>query len=182
MSSTIRIRALAAFFAVTTGALLITAGPAQATGSARAGFGDEACWLNVDTSILQCFDDEDAMSEAIVEQTGTALADPEAGFASRSSAGTLAATLLVRFYADPNYLGDVLTITSASSTICTTGGGLNQDLAGVWNNRVSSFKSYNSCSTRVYENVSQGGAWFGFSVNAPGVGALDNAASSFRAQ
>ncbi len=182
MSSITRIRAFAAILAVTTGALLITAGPAQATGSAHAGSGDEACWLNADTSIVQCFDGEDAMAEAIVEQTDTVFADPEAGYASRSSAGVLTTYLLVRFYANPSYLGDSFTVTSTNGAICTTGPGYDNNFNATWNNRVSSFKSYNSCSTRVYEDPAQAGAWFGYSVNAPGLGALDNAGSSYRTQ
>jgi hypothetical protein len=179
MSSTTRNRALAAFFAVTTGALLTIAGPVHATGSARAG--DLACWLDADTSVMQCFDGEGAMTDAIVDQTGSVLADPAAGYASRS-AGLLAVYPLVRFYADAGYGGDSLTVTSASSTICTTGPGVQNNLTGVWNDRVSSFQSFNSCSTRIWQNAGYTGSWFGYAVNAPGVGALDNAASSFRAQ
>ncbi len=182
MSSTIRIRALAAFFAVTTGALLITAGPAHASGSARAADGDVACWLDADTSVMQCFDGEDAMNDAIVEQTGSALAEAGSGVASRSSAGVLTNYLLIRFYAEPSYLGDSVTVSSTSSTICTSGPGVQADMPAGWNDRVSSFKSYNSCSTRIWQNSGQAGSWFGYSVNAPGVGALDNVSSSYRAQ
>ncbi len=181
MSSITRNRALAAFFAITTGALLITAGPVHASGSARAGEGDLACWLDADTSVMQCFDGEDAMKDAIVDQTGSALADPAAGYSSRS-AGLLTNYPLVTFYANAGYSGDSVTVTSTSSTICTTGPGVQNNLTGIWNDRVSSFLSYNSCSTRIWQNAGLTGSWFGYAVNAPGGGALDNAASSFRAK
>jgi hypothetical protein len=181
MSSTNRIRALAAFFAVTTGALLFAGGPAFAADSARADSGDEVCWSEPQNGDLQCFADEAALSEAVFEQTGTILVDEESSFASRSSAGLLATYVLARLYEDPSYGGSTYVVWSSSSTTCN-GGSKWENIAAAFNDRVSSFRSYFSCTTRIYEDANLGGSWFGYSINAPGVGALDNEASSVKVQ
>jgi hypothetical protein len=183
MSSTIRIRALAAIIAVTTGALLITAGPAQAGSMPKSDSGGgDVCWSTPETAILQCFDDESALADAVFEQTGTVLVEEGSDVASRSSAGLLATYVLARLYENASYGGSAYLVTSGSSATCTTGSGLSANLPGAWNDRVSSFRSYYSCSTRIWENSGQSGAWFGYSVNAPGVGALNDEASSYRVQ
>jgi hypothetical protein len=178
MSISTRSRALAAFFAVTTGALLLLAGPAQAAASDK-GSGD-ACWANADTGITQCFADEAALSDAVTEQTGTVLVEEDSAYASRGGASVLATFVLARLYENASYLGASTIVTSSSSTICSAGAGVLGNFPAAWNDRISSFHSYFSCSTRIYVNVSQGGTWFGYSIDAPGVGALDNVSSSYK--
>ncbi len=181
MSSTTRIRALAAFIAVTTGALFFAGGPAQAASPTRADVGDDVCWANADDGRFQCFPDEAAFAEAVAEQTGTVLVDPSSRLTSRPAAGVLATYTLARFYEDASYLGSSVAVTSTNSALCSTGS-ISGNFSVLWNDRVSSFRSYHSCSTRVYEDAGQAGTWFGYSVNAPGVGALNDEASSYRVQ
>ncbi len=182
MSSTIRFRAFAAFFAVTTGALLLAGGPTQAAPSAPADSGrDDVCWANADTGKVQCFPNEAAFRDAVAEQTGTVLDDPESGSASGASAALLTTYTLARFYEDANYLGATLSVTSLNSATCATGS-VAANFSATWNDRVSSFRSYLSCTTRIFEDPGQAGTWFGYSVNAPGVGALNDEASSYRVQ
>ena len=182
MSSTTRIRALAAIFAVTTGALLIAGGPAQAADSARTGSTGEVCWSEPKSGALECFADEAKLAEAVFTQTGRILVEEGSGLASRPTAGLLASYVLARLYEDPSYGGTAYLVLSPSSTTCTTGSGKWENLTPGWNDRVSSFRSYFSCTTRVYEDANLLGTWFGYSVNAPGVGALDNEASSVKVQ
>lgn len=50
-----------------------------------------------------------------------------------------------------------------------------------WNDRVSSFKSYGLCATRIWENTNFGGASYGFTVNSTYVGdAMNDRASSIQ--
>ncbi|HEX7835758.1 MAG TPA: hypothetical protein VF479_09850, partial [Pseudolysinimonas sp.] len=123
MSSITRNRALAAFFAVTTGALLFVASPAQAAATSDKD-ADEACWANADTGQFQCFADEAAFEEAVLEQTGTVLVDPESEYASASRSSDLLASsfVLARFWEDEDYLGAYVSVTSLNSALCSTGG------------------------------------------------------------
>jgi hypothetical protein len=180
MSISTRSRALAAFIAVTTGALLLVAGPTQAATASDKNAGNDVCWINADTGVSQCFDDEAAFEAAVTEQTGTVLVEEGSAYASRGSAGILATFVLARLYENASYLGSSTTVTSTSSTICSAGIGVLGNFPAAWNDRISSFHSYFSCSTRIYVNVAQGGTWFGYSIDAPGVGALDNVSSSYK--
>jgi hypothetical protein len=174
MSSTIRIRALAALFAVTTGALLFAGGPAQA------GSG-EACWHDTDTRITQCFADEASREDAITEQTGAVLVEAESALSARSAVGTAAVFNLLSVWDGASYTSTSLIFTTSNNTICTTGSGMDIDsMPAGWNDRVSSFKTHLSCVTRAYEDSNQGGSFFGYATNAPNLGALSNEVSSFR--
>jgi hypothetical protein len=182
MSSTIRIRALAAIFAVTTGALLFAGGPTQAAPTSDKGAGDDVCWINadIDTDSVQCFADEAAFADAVFEQTGTVLVEEGSDLASRGGVGILTTYVLARLYENASYGGSSTTVTSTNSAICSAGAGVLGNFSAGWNDRISSFHSYFSCSTRIYLNVGQGGTWFGYSIDAPGVGALDNVSSSYK--
>lgn len=173
MSTRIRTRALAAFFAVTTGALILIAAPAQAGSRDNPA---ESCWLDSDTRIVQCFADEEALQDAVAD-SGRVLI--EEGTAARLPAGTLAAFVLIRFYDGAGYTSSTFVITSPSSTACTAGT-VSGDLPA-FNDRVSSYHSYFGCSTKIFANTGQTGAGYGYFVDAPSVGALDNLASSYSA-
>lgn len=183
MSSTTRLRALAALFAVTTGALLIAGSPAQAAASARADSGrSEVCWSAPGSTAVQCFTDDAALAAAVFEQTGTVLVVEGSGFALRLQAGVLATYVLARLYEDASYGGTAFVVSSSSSATCTTGGGTQANLPAAWIDRISSFRSYFSCTTRLAENFAQGGNLYGYFVNAASVGVLNDEASSYRVQ
>jgi len=172
MSVHTRIRALAAIFAVTTGALVMSAAPAHAAPSGRSG---DACWLDSSTAVTRCFADEAAL-EAAVAESGRILIE-EDSLSARLPAGVLASFVLVRFYDGGSYTGATFVITNASSTACS-GPAITGNLPA-FNDKVSSFHSYFGCSTRIFENNGSGGAWFGYVTDATGVGVLDNLASSY---
>jgi hypothetical protein len=180
MSSTNRFRALAAFLAVTTGALLLVGGPAQAAAGSGKDALDDVCWINADTDVVQCFADEAAFQDAVAEQTGTVLVEEGSDLASRASAGILATYVLARLYENPSYGGASTTVTSTNSAICSAGGGVAGNFLAGWNDRVSSFHSYFSCVTRIYLHAGQSGTWFGYAIDASSVGALDNVSSSYK--
>lgn len=172
MSVQTRIRALAAIFAVTTGALVLIATPAQAASSGRS---DDACWINADTGVTRCFVDDDTLQDAVAA-SGAVLV--EEGTAARLPAGILATYVLARLYDGTSYTGASATVTSSNSAICTTGPGVTGNLPS-FNDRTSSFHSYLGCVTRLFANNGQSGAWYGYATDAPTVGGLDNLASSF---
>jgi hypothetical protein len=179
MSSTTRNRALAAFIAVTTGVLLLVASPAQAATAPDKT--DEVCWLDSDTGITQCFADEAAFEDAVFEQTGAALVESESASASRSAAGILTVYVAARFWDGTSYTSTQIAITTTNSAICTSGSGITGNTMPLgWNDRVSSFKTFLSCVTRIYEDVTLGGAFYGYATDAPSLAGLNNAGSSYR--
>ena len=172
MSTRIRTRALAAFFAVTTGALVLLAAPAQAETKDAPG---QSCWLDTGTGITRCFATEEAL-EGAVAASGRVLVEEE-DVAARRPAGLLASFVIARFYDGAGYTSSTFVITNPSSTVCA-GAGMAGDLPA-FNDRVSSYHSYFGCSTRIFANTGGGGASFGYFVDAASVGALDNLASSY---
>lgn len=173
MSNRIRTRVLAAIIAVTTGALVLIAGPAQAAPHGKPG---EACWLDSGTGITRCFADEAALEDAVAA-SGRVLVEEDSSFAARQPAGVLASFVIARFYDGSSYTSSTFVITNPSSTVCASSSVLGNLPA--FNDRVSSFHSYFGCTTRIYENNGQGGAGFGWFADAATVGALDNLASSY---
>jgi len=173
MSTRIRTRALAAFFAVTTGALLLLAAPAQAEPRGNPG---QTCWLNSDTGVVRCFTDESAL-EASLAATGHVLVEEGSALAARQPAGVLAMFTIARFYDVAGYGGATFIVSNSSSTVCASGS-VSGDLP-TFNDKVSSFHSYFGCSTKIFQNTGGGGSSFGYAVDAASVGALDNLASSF---
>jgi hypothetical protein len=180
MSSTTRNRALAAFIAVTTGALLFVTSPAQAATASDKDAGD-ICWLDSDTDITQCFANEAELEAAVVEQTGAALVESESVPSSRLTFAPAAIYSLIRFWDGGSYTSTSLLITTSNSAICTTGSGfISNSMVIGWNDRVSSFQTYLSCVTRVYEDVNLGGDFYGYATNAPSLSGLNNQVSSYR--
>jgi len=178
--STTRIRALAAFIAVTTGALLLMAGPAQAA-TASDDKADEVCWLDSDTGISRCFADKAAFQDAVVEQSGAALVESESAPPDRSAFAPATVYSAFQFWDGASYTSATYVITTTNSAICTSGSGITgNSMPAGWNDRMSSFKTYLSCVTRVYEDVSLGGGFYGYATNAPSLGALNNEVSSYR--
>ncbi len=171
MSTRIRTRALAAFIAVTTGALVLLAGPAQATTRDKPG---QSCWLDSGTGITRCFADEAALEDAVAD-SGRVLV--EEGSTARLAAGVLASFVIARLYDGASYTSSTFVITNPSSTICASSS-VSGELPA-YNDRVSSYHSYFGCSTKIYANNGGGGASFGWFVDAASVGALDNLASSY---
>jgi hypothetical protein len=171
MSTRIRTRALAAIFAVTTGAFVLIGAPAQAASGGNPG---QSCWLDSGTGVTRCFADDAALRDAVAD-SGRVLV--EQGSAARLPAGLRASFVIARFYDGAGYTAGTFVITNPSSTVCATSNVLGNLPA--FNDKVSSFHSYFGCATRIYENNGQGGAGYGWIVDAPGVGGLDNLASSY---
>ncbi len=177
MSTRIRTRALAAFFAVTTGALVLIGAPAQA---ASAGDPGQSCWLNADTGVTRCFSDEEALQDAVADARPRPVEEGSA-LARTPPAGLRASFVIARFYdgagatpAAPS------SITIGSSTVCAIGLGLGRP-AGVQRQGVVVPLVLRMLDDASSQNNGGGGASFGSgtSTHAASVGPLDNLASSY---
>jgi hypothetical protein len=182
------IRTAAATLAAITSALLLASGPANAAVASARGSADasadtlaEACWLNADDGRLQCFADDAELEQAMLSQTGAPLVELVAAPPSATPTETVARAnyVFLRIYDGGTYSGSSTTLTTANSAICTTGPGPSGTFPTGWNDRVSSYHSYLSCTTRVYVNAGQSGTYYGYSIDAPGLGIVDNLGSSY---
>jgi hypothetical protein len=134
----------------------------------------QACWLNADTGALQCFADSAELADAVLAQTGGPLVR-QADAAARP-AGTLATFVIADLYLNISYGGGITSITSSSSTVCASGT-VTGSLTGGANNTTSSFKSYLGCTTTLFDGIQSGTSYT--AVNAPGLGAMNDKASSY---
>jgi hypothetical protein len=173
MPRTRSIRTLILLTAVLT--LGVAAAPAYADDGATK---TAACWVDTDRDVTQCFASAGAMQDAVRAQTGGTLVRQTSALAR--PAAVLAIYVIADLYTNASYGGTVTSITSGSSTICTTGTGKLGNLSGVSNNSTSSFKSYLGCVTTLYDGTGQSGSSYGPAVNAAGLGAFNDLASSYK--
>lgn len=170
-------RASVALAAAVLGMSIVGAAPAYAAEEEST----ETCWLNLDNDVLQCFENEATFEAAVEEQTGGPVMtgdEAEAAAAARGGVTPMATYVGAIFYENINYGGASLNITTTNPGICTAVFWSNNFPAG-WDNRVSSFRSFATCKTRISENLNQGGASLGPIVNASSVGVLNDQASSY---
>jgi hypothetical protein len=151
------------------------------------------CWMSVSNHYSACFHSEAEVLADVRAVTGQALVYPSEGLSSGTAHGSPGASqsvspvdatvatayVLATIYDDQNYEGGSYTFTDTHSTTC---GGYNYTfdiMPGGWDNRVSSFKSYGSCKTRLSENTNQGGRSVGPVSSKAYVGdAMNDKASS----
>jgi hypothetical protein len=172
MLTTRRIRAL-----ILVTAVLALGGAAAPASADDGGAKTAACWVDADRGVTQCFTSVGAMQDAVRTQTGGTLVRQTSALAR--PAGVLAVYVIADLYTNASYGGTITSITSSSSTICTTGTGKLGNLSGMSNNSTSSVKSYLGCVTTLYDGTGQTGTSYGPVVNAAGVGAFNDLASSY---
>jgi hypothetical protein len=107
---------------------------------------------------------------------------------SRSMNATAAALIVVKFYIDANYAtgGGVWNATAPDG--CYPGGntpaygladfGASSPQSGYYNNRISSFKSFYSCRTKLFDNANYTGASIGYSATLATLGSMNDRANS----
>lgn len=155
--------------------LTLSASPAHA---AARDSSPDACWLNADTGVVQCFDDAAALDAAVLAQTGGQLVRETSPFAR--PAGVLATYVMAELFVNSSYGGAAHVVSSTSSTICTTGAGKTGNLIGIYDNTVSSLKTYIGCQVRLYENAGLTGSSFGPVTTTSLLTGFNDRASSFR--
>lgn len=168
----------AAALVLATVALTSTTAPAWADAGPAQEPPERVCWLNADTGVTQCFDDEDAAVEAVYEQTGTILREEGAPVA-RQSVGLRASYVLAKLHEDTAYGGLFTFATASSSTFCTSGTINQSSMPSGWNDRVSSVNSSYGCQTRVYANSGFGGTNITV-TDTTNLGSMDNLTSSYQ--
>lgn len=175
-----------------------TAG-AVATDADSAGSTGFSCWLEVDTGATLCVEEGVDLISAVALETGVVLEVPDgvtiggppsraeavrgAGSTAHGKAGAgavaRASTVISTIYADASYGG-------ASYTMSTSTGSCSYGYANLtalgWHDRASSFRSFNGCTTALFENENYTGTRVGYATNASSLGAMNDKADSWRAQ
>jgi hypothetical protein len=165
-------------------ALSAPAGTAASTSAAAAGQPATHCVLAAGRVAPRCYGTfPEAIAAATAGRVRTAPADPrtavaDAGFAAalEDGAAILASVVTGIEYANISYGGSTLTLTAPGR--CDDS--LDADwsypsLPSGWNDRISSFRSYNNCAQQLFRSTSlTGGALTGILVSTANVGATAN--------
>jgi hypothetical protein len=148
---------------------LTTVGPASATG------GSTHCWQDVESQAGACYNTyaevlTDIARHAALPRAGSVDAD-----VSSEGITPLSTVIIGQVFEDLNYGGSSFTFTASSD--CDTNADVDWELSAMpsgWNDRVSSFKSFGQCATRIWQDVGFGGSYYGFVVNSTYVGSTLN--------
>jgi hypothetical protein len=152
---------------------LLVAGPANAA-AISAPSAARACSINVDTSEYHCYSSHSAMLGAL-EAKGPLAVESE----SATPASALTSYVLAVFYMDASYGGSSLTSYSSYSGLCTSHSYTANSMPSGWNDDISSYLSYGTCKTKVYENINLGGSSHGRVADASNLGAMNDKTSSY---
>jgi hypothetical protein len=152
---------------------LLAAGPANAA-TISGPSAVRACSINVDTSEYRCYSSHSAMLGSL-EAKGPLAEESE----SATPASVLTSYVLAVFYLDASYGGSSLTAYSSHSTLCTSNSYTLNSMPSGWNDDISSYLSYGTCKTKVYENINRGGSSYGAVADAPNLGAMNDRTSSY---
>ncbi len=163
-------RALAVSLAAVIGALALIPTPAAAVEP------DTHCWMDLDTGETGCYASfalvVDALSDGAVQVDADAATISEA---QRAALAPLSTFIIGQVFEDANYGGSSFTFTASAD--CDTNADVDWNVASMptgWNDRVTSFKSFGQCATKIWQDTNYGGASFGFVVNSTNVGATMN--------
>jgi len=128
------------------------------------------CWQDVESGTSQCF----ATYAEVLEQLGGQ--DGQDAQQSLSDLVSPAASVIIgQVFEDASYGGSSFTFTASAG--CDTNADVDWQVSSMpagWNDRVTSFKSFNSCATRIWSNTGYTGNSYGFVVNSTNVGSTMN--------
>lgn len=143
----------------------------------------QSCSYDLGTTSLVCVAVGDDLNKAVLEQQNLLVIAPSGARgvtaqAAAAPAGVLATVVQSQVYADANYGGAYFQITNSAACNGSTTWyyGPLSDVG--WANKVSSFKSFSGCSTKIWQGGNYTGASYGYSVNAPSLGALNDLGNS----
>ncbi len=150
-----------------------------------------SCWADLDTGQSLCVPDGVSLISAVEAATGQNISIPagtviggvkvSSGLASAALLKTNAAAashIVSAIYDDVSYGGGTFVMTAGSG--CDWGITSLGDFG--WNDRASSFKSYDGCETALYKNTNFGGTKVGYSTNKSSLGSMNDAASSWETE
>lgn len=176
--------ALAAVFTLSGGGAANASSP-NPDGSAAA---TQSCWIDASTQQSLCVPTGDDLLAAVQNEDGITINIPAGALVSGNlvtQAQSLSATLTVGvadtteavsiIYDDVNYGGGSLIMTS--DTGCDAG--IPSLVPLGWNDRASSFKSYNGCLTALFQNINYGGVREGYDSSKSSFGSQNDQGSSW---
>jgi hypothetical protein len=168
-------------------------GAAQAkTVTPNSGESAASCWIDASTMQSLCVSAGTNLLAAVSTEAGVDVSvpvgTPIGGVKTKTIASTTAlvrrglvhtaasAELISAIYDDINYGGGTYLLTSPGGN-CDSG--LPSLVPYGWNDRVSSFKSYDGCITALFRNTNYGGTRVGYSTNKSSLGSFNDQASSW---
>lgn len=136
-----------------------------------------SCSLDLGTNQVTCVPEGQDLNAAVLKEQGLVVTTPTAGKSARALSPQ-ATFVQSQLYDDANYGGSFFQITNSAACNGSTVYTLSNLGSYGWSGRVSSFKSFSNCSTKVWEKSSPGGSSYGFNVNASNLGAMNDKANS----
>jgi hypothetical protein len=149
-----------------------------------------SCWLNVDNGQSLCVPAGVNLISAVESETGYTIDIPagtpigganvngaQASASLLSTNSTAAVIALSALYDDINYGGGVYVMTGSGC-----GGGIANIGNFGWNDRASSFKSFNGCLTAIYKDINYGSTRLGYYTSKSSFGTMNDQASSWRTE
>lgn len=151
----------------------------------------QSCSYDLGTGSLVCVDDGEDLNKAVLEQQKLLVVAPNgareatAGAVAGAVAGALAvpagakATFVQsQLFDDAGYGGSYFQITNASACNGSSVWYFGPLSTVGWSGRVSSFKSFSGCTTKLWQGTNYTGASFGYSANASTLGSMNDQANS----
>ncbi|MFP3467232.1 hypothetical protein [Leifsonia sp. SIMBA_070] len=140
----------------------------------------QSCSYDLGTRALVCVDAGDDLDRAVLEQTGVVVvANPDRAAVTRALAAGVQTTFVqAQLYDDAGYGGAFFQITNSSSCTGSTTWYFGPLRNVGWSGRVSSFKSFSGCSTKLWEGDAYTGASYGYAVDASSLGGMNDRAGS----
>jgi hypothetical protein len=148
-----------------------------------------SCWADATTGESLCVPAGQDLIAAVQAEAGVSITVPSTlsiggvTGSALSADASLSVTPAVSdgdvvsgIYDDINYGGSVFLLT-ASGSGCDWG--VSSLVPYGWNDRASSFKSFNGCKTAVFQNIDYGGTKLGYSTDKSSFGSMNDAASSW---
>lgn len=177
-------------FGVTLGIATLSLGFITAGGAANASTltptptTGQSCSLDLGSGSLTCVNAGQDLNQAVLAQQHLRVVVPTGARGVTASvsvtplAGVLTTFVQSQLYDDVNYGGSFFQITNSSACNGSTVYYLSNLGSYGWSGRVSSFKSFSYCSTKVWQGNNETGSAYGYNVKAASLGAMNDRANS----
>lgn len=159
------------------------AGPASADDSESNG--DYACWSDLGSGLSLCVDEGVDLVDAVARAYGVRLVVPDGAIPGSRRASALAdgavgarattSTVISVIYDNTSYGGGSYALSIASGC----GWGYSSLAALGWNDRASSYRSFNGCTTALFANDGYSGASTGYAGARASLGTMNDQGSSW---
>jgi hypothetical protein len=183
LAATLGTASLVAAFSLT-GGTVANASPPAGTSPDNS---TASCWIDSNTQQSLCVAAGQDLLAAVQEQDGVTISIPAGAVIGGQTvtAGRAAASLLVSASAQTTIAVSILydDINYGGGSTVMTGSSCNSGISNLgtygWNDRASSFKSYNGCWTALWQNINYGGTYIGYAASDAAFGSFNDQASSW---